>query len=144
MFARPLLRGQFERLFEQRNRALNIAGFIEIETNPTAVRQDVMWLRATSSDDFITHLSWEGNVNEMVAVGMAQLTFAQTKFRAAKAMRMRRHIRPTQNGFVNFLPGAMECHKICASSLAHRMNLIEKSEVIPAMSSLDSCLKEFA
>jgi hypothetical protein len=128
MFARPLLRGQFKRLLEQRNRALNIVGFLEVETNPTAVRQDVMRLGATSSDNVIPHLSRKGNIHEMVAVDVAQLTFAQTKFRPTKAMRMLRHTWPTQNGFMDFLSRAMDSHKTCAFQFAHRMNLLRRHQ----------------
>jgi hypothetical protein len=94
-FGRPLLRGQFKRLSEQRNCSLDMVGFVEVETNPTAVRQDVMRFGATSSDNVIPHFSRKGNIHEMVAVDVAQLTFAETKFCASKAMRMRGHSWPT-------------------------------------------------
>ena len=54
-----------------------------------------MWLCVPGSNNFIPHLSRKANVHEIVAVDVAQLTLAQTKFRAAKAMRMRGHLRPT-------------------------------------------------
>ena len=72
-----------------------------------------MRLGVTSSDKVIPHLSWKGNIHEMVAMDVAQLTFAQTKFRPAKAMRVRRHPWPTQNGFMNLLSRAMGCHTVC-------------------------------
>ena len=67
-----------------------------------------MRLGATGSDDFIPHFFRKGNIHESVAVDVAQLTFAQTIFRAAKAMRMCGHARPAQNGFMNFLSRAMD------------------------------------
>ena len=98
---------------------------------------------ATSSDNVIPYLFWKGNIHEMVAVDVAQLTFSQTKFRPAKPMRMRRYTWPAQNGFMNFLPCAIDCHKTCASQSCLSHEVIENGEVILAVSSLDGCLKEF-
>jgi hypothetical protein len=89
---------------EQCNRPLNIVGFVEVKTNLAALRQDVMRLGTTSSDNVVPHLSWKWNVQEMIAMDVAQFTFAQTKFRPAKPMRMRGNIRPTQHGLMIFFP----------------------------------------
>jgi hypothetical protein len=79
----------------------------------------------------------------MVAVDVAQLTFAQAKFRSAKSMWMRRHIGPTQNGFMYLLSCAINCHKGYAFPFCSSHEVVENSEVILAVSSLDSRLKEF-
>jgi hypothetical protein len=74
----------------------------------------VMRFCAVSSDNIITHLSWKRDIHEMVAVDVAQLTFAQAKFCSAKSMRMRGNAPPTQGGFMNSLLCAIHCHKRCA------------------------------
>ncbi len=81
----------------------------------------------------------------MIAVNVAQFTFAQTIFRAAKAMRMCGHARPApldklllqidqtrstypmgpaQNGFMNFLSRARDCHKILLVSFLVTSHLL--------------------
>ncbi len=53
--------------------------------------------------NFIVYSLREWNINELIAVDVAQLTLANAIFGAAKAVRMRLHLRPAQDGLVNFL-----------------------------------------
>ena len=136
MRARSLLGDQLKGLFKQRNGALDIVPFLEVEANPTAFRQDVMRLRTASGNNLIPHLSWKRNVDEVVAMNVAQLTSAQTKLRSAKTMRVRCHTRPTQNGLMNLSARAIDCHKFVPFRFAYRMNLL-RSEVILTLSVLN-------
>ncbi len=79
-----------------------------------------MRLGATGSDNFIPHLFRKGNIHKFITVDVAQLAFAQTIFRATKAMRRRGHARPARDGFMNFLSRAMDYHKVSKKeSIAH-------------------------
>ncbi len=58
----------------------------------------MMRLGATGGDDFITHLFRKGNIHNLVAVDVAQLTFAQTEFPDFYLNKIKRKLGPKRCG----------------------------------------------
>lgn len=62
-----------------------------------------MRLGLAGRDDLIAHLRRKWNVDQVIAMNVADLTPADAIFRAAEAMRMRFNIGPTQHSCSNFV-----------------------------------------
>lgn len=58
----------------------------------------------STSHQFISHMQRKRNVNEAVAVNVANFAAAHAEFRAAKAMRRVFDFFPARNSFVDLLP----------------------------------------
>src|SRR5206468_10876087 len=80
----------------------------DIETDPAALRQNVMRLCQTCPDQFVAYRLGKRNVDQVVAVNVPKLALSETIFRAAEAMAAGGHSRPTEGGRVNRLTGFHE------------------------------------
>jgi hypothetical protein len=71
-------------------RALHIGRLPEVDAHPATLRKDVVAFRLAGSHQFFADLFGEGNVDEMLAVHMADLSPKQAILCASKAMRASR------------------------------------------------------
>ena len=77
--------------------AIDVGGFTQIQAHPAAVGQNVMRLRLTRSNHFIAHLRRKRNIDQVIAVNVAEFPLADTILCAAEAVRMGCHPRPIQH-----------------------------------------------
>jgi hypothetical protein len=95
---------------QERDRAVDIPGMPKIDTDPSRLGQDVVWLGASAANQLIPHRQREGNVHEMVAVNMTDLAVTHAKFHAAKAVRSVSDFGPTCNRSDDLVSGACDGH----------------------------------
>jgi len=72
----------------------------------------MMWLCHAVFHQFVAHRQRERNVYKTVTMHMANLTTANAKLRAAKAVRCVRDFLPPRKGLVNFLSRARHWHSL--------------------------------
>ena len=62
-------------------------------------------------DQLIPHAEWKWNIDETVAVYMADLAMADTEFGATKTVRPNRDSFPTTHHFIDFLSPTNDGHR---------------------------------
>src|SRR6266496_5329094 len=67
-----------------------------IEADPAAVREDMMWRSSPGRDQLLPHAHREWQIGEPAAVEMPDLVVVDLEFDPSKAVRLRRDARPTQ------------------------------------------------
>jgi hypothetical protein len=79
--------GEVKRRAEKFYGAVHIRCLLEVDAHPATFRKDVMVFRLSGRHQFFADLSRERDVDEMVAMHMADLSPGETIFRPSKAMR---------------------------------------------------------
>lgn len=95
---------------EEVDGAVDVGCFVEKNADPAAVGEDVVGLGAACGDQFIADFLWERDVDEAIAVDVADFASREVVFRAAKAMRLGCDAGPGLNCGIDFLFRSVDWH----------------------------------
>jgi hypothetical protein len=95
----------FEGLPQESNGSLNVCFITKVEADPAAFWQDMMRFGLTRGDDLIPDFLWERDIDQPVAMDMAELPFSEAEFRASETVWVGAHALPGFDGFCDFCPG---------------------------------------
>src|ERR1700710_2742804 len=88
---------------EKRDDATHIVDAANPAAYPSTVRQNVMPLRFSRRNQLVTDRHREWQVGQAIAVQVAKLSPADTKFDAPEPMRLNRYAGPAGNGLLDLL-----------------------------------------
>lgn len=95
--------GEFERKVEKFDGALDVRYFAQKNADPAAVGEDMVRFGAARGDQFVADFLRKRDVDETVAVDVADFAAAEIVFGAAKAVRLRSDAGPGLYGGIDFL-----------------------------------------
>ena len=109
-----VLGGHFVRKVEQVDRPIHVGRLSEIDTDPATVGKDVVGFDATTCNQLFADCLRKGNVDQAVAMHVADLSSPQAVFCASKAMRLGRNPRPALQSGIDSLFRSRDSHPLLA------------------------------
>jgi hypothetical protein len=128
---RGVLGGEVEGEVEEVDGAVDVGCLVEKNADPAAFGKDVMGFGAAGGDQFIADFLRERNIDQAIAVDVADFASREVVFRAAETMGLGCDAGPGLNSGIDFLFRAVDWHFIPPARLPYWMRRTRFANVRP-------------